>query len=84
MKTFIESVNFLEIIYLMLKITFPRNLSVPFSLLPNVSPRKMKNLSGKTTNATSSIAHVLRVKFMLKYLPEQVPMPLPRFFKKAC
>lgn len=69
----------------MLKITFPRNLSVPCSLLPNIPPRKMKILSGKPRNATTYIAHVLKVKLMLKYLPEQVPMPLPRLEKKkAC
>lgn len=83
MKTFIDSVNFLEIIYLMLKITFPRNLSVPRSLLTKIFPRKIKILVDKTRNADTSIAHVLKIKSMLKYLPEQVPMASTNINKKC-
>lgn len=84
MKTFIESVHFLEIIYLMVKITFPRNLNVSIAPFFPVNPQeKWNNFEWETKKRNQLLLLVcLKVKFMLQDLPEQVPMPLPRFKKK--
>lgn len=83
MKTFIESVHFLEIIYLMLKIPFPRNLSVSLAPFFPMNPREKWSFWVENQEMQPLLLLVcLKVKFMLQDLPEQVPMPLPRFKKK--
>lgn len=80
MKTFIESVHFLEIIYLMLKIPFPRNLSVSLAPFFPMNPREKWSFWVENQEMQPLLLLVcLKVKFMLQDLPEQVPMPLPRF-----
>jgi len=82
MKTFIECPfpgNYLFDV----KNNIPKKHECPLpSFFPTYPQEKLKFSMEKTRNATTYTAHVL--KFMLKYLPEQVPMPLPRLKKKAC
>lgn len=86
METFIESIHFLEIIYLRVKNNIPKKLEcVPCSLLPNECPGKVKLLVENQEMQPLLLLVCLKVKFMLQDLPEQVPMPLPRLKKKkAC
>lgn len=83
METFIESIPFPGNDLFNGKNNIPKKLEcVPCSLLPNEAPGKVKLLSGKPRNATNFYCLcALKVKFMLQDLPEQVPMPLPRFKK---
>lgn len=84
MKTFIESIHFLEIIYLMLKIPFPRNLSVSLAPFFPMNPQEKWSFWVENQEMQPLLLLVcLKVKFMLQDLPEQVPMPLPRLKKKS-
>lgn len=84
MKTFIESIHFLEIICLMAKMNIPKKLSVSLApFFPRI-PRKSEAFEWKTKKCNQLLLLVcLKIQFTLQDLPEQVSMLLPRFKRKS-
>lgn len=81
METFIESIPFPGNDLFHGKNNIPKKLEcVPCSLSSQWIPRKSEAFEWKSKKCNQFLLLVcLKVEFMLQDLPEQVPMPLPRF-----
>lgn len=85
MKTFIESIPFPGNYLFNGKNSIPKKIERVIAPFFPMNPQEKWSFWVENQEMKPFLLFVcLKVKFMLQDLPEQVPMPLPRFKKKAC